>query len=111
VTGQDDALVDPVDVARERSASDPERLQSGVIVERCVPSGKRFVAAAIGPEQAAQGENASVWGAQFVNHGITADCPQRTARVIEANRAAAEAANRWHGNGRLDHCRIEAGND
>ena len=106
-----DAVRDPVDVARQRAAGAAQALQTRIAAERGVALGERGVAVRIRAQEAAQRQDASSWGPQFVNNGITAYRAQRPAGIVHADRAAAEAAHRWNGTCWLHHGRVEIGDD
>ena len=60
-------------------------------------------------QQDAQGQDASSWGPQFVNHGITAMLANGVAGLVEANDAIAKLPQRGHEMRGLRHRGIEIG--
>ena len=110
-TREGDPFSDPLDVARECAAGASQVLQARVAPQRFIALGQRAVALCIRSQEAAQNQNASSWGPQFVNNGIAAYHAHWLAGIVHANQTAAEAAHRWNGTCWLHHGCVEIGDD
>jgi hypothetical protein len=72
---QCDPVCHPLDVPWERAAGRAQAFQTGIAAEGFIRSREEAISARIGSQQAAECQNTSSWGPQFVNNGVVTNRP------------------------------------